>query len=54
MSEEKGRGKLELKLLGSPEVRLNRLLWGGVAENHARRSLTMSLSNLICGLPDHF
>ena len=78
MSREKSRGKLELKLLGSPEVWLDgqavtgfrsgkaqallyylavsgraqprsvlaRLFWGGVAENHARRSLTMTLSNL--------
>jgi DNA-binding SARP family transcriptional activator/predicted ATPase len=78
MSQEKSRGKLELKLLGSPEVWLDGqmvtgfrsgkarallyylvvsgraqprsvlagLFWGGVAENHARRSLTMTLSNL--------
>ncbi|HMR67394.1 MAG TPA: hypothetical protein PKE64_25560, partial [Anaerolineae bacterium] len=78
MSREKSSGKLELKLLGSPEVWLDGqavtgfrsgkarallyylavsgraqprsvlagLFWGGVAETHARRSLTMSLSNL--------
>ncbi len=76
--EEKSSGKLELKLLGSPEVWLDGqavtgfrsgkarallyylavtgraqprsvlagLFWGGVAEMHARRSLTMTLSNL--------
>ena len=78
MSRKKNSGKLELKLLGSPEVWLDGqavtgfrsskarallyylavlgraqprsvlagLFWGGVAENHARRSLTMTLSNL--------
>jgi DNA-binding SARP family transcriptional activator/predicted ATPase len=78
MSRGKNSGKLELKLLGSPEVWLDGqavtgfrsgkarallyylavsgraqprsvlagLFWGGVAENHARRSLTMTLSNL--------
>ncbi len=78
MSREKSSGKLELKLLGSPEVWLDgqavtgfrsgkaRALlyylavsgraqprsvlagwfWGGVAESHARRSLTVTLSNL--------
>lgn len=78
MSREQSNGKLELKLLGSPEVWLDGqavtgfrsgkarallyylavsgraqprsvlagLFWGGVAENHARRSLTMTLSNL--------
>jgi DNA-binding SARP family transcriptional activator/predicted ATPase len=78
MSKEKSRGKLELNLLGSPEVWLDGqavqgfrsakarallyylaatgraqprsvlagLFWGSVAENHARRSLTMTLSNL--------
>jgi len=78
MTSEKSRRKLELKLLGSPEVWLDGqavngfrsakarallyylavtgrpqprsvlagLFWGGVAESHARRSLTMTLSNL--------
>lgn len=78
MSREKSSGKLELKLLGSPEVWLDGqavtgfrsgkarallyylaasgraqprsvlagLFWGGVAENHARRSLTVTLTNL--------
>lgn len=78
MGREKSSGKLELKLLGSPEVRLDGqavtgfrsgkarallyylavtgraqprpvlagLFWGGVAEHHAHRSLTMALSNL--------
>ncbi|MBE7551606.1 MAG: tetratricopeptide repeat protein [Anaerolineales bacterium] len=78
MDREKSSGKLELKLLGSPEVWLDGqvvtgfrsgkarallyylavsgraqprsvlagLFWGGVAEQHARRSLTMTLTNL--------
>jgi DNA-binding SARP family transcriptional activator len=78
MRRKKSSGKLELKLLGSPEVWLDGqavtgfrsgkarallyylavtgraqprsvlagLFWGGVAEHHARRSLTMTLSNL--------
>ncbi|MCL4301526.1 MAG: tetratricopeptide repeat protein [Anaerolineae bacterium] len=78
MSRKKSSGKLNLKLLGSPEVWLDGqvvtgfrsgkarallyylavsgraqprsvltgLFWGEVAEQHARRSLTMTLSNL--------
>jgi len=78
MGQEQNSGRLELKLLGSPEVWLDGqavtgfrsakarallyylavtgraqprsllagLFWGGVAEQHARRSLTMTLSNL--------